>query len=171
MEEEGRISEAWQSPIQRRLASDFDESVHAPASKTKKLDRAGRLRGAIPGEQTHDGDARGPSGASDDGQETLHGDMRLLGGQASRRGLESAKYAEKTEVESDRPVRGLQLPTYFEGGDGDWAHDRGLRSQGAEKGRDKSCPLIYAVDAVTAKKYGLHLFQVRRVYDNIDFVS
>eukprot|EP00904_Undaria_pinnatifida_P006621 jgi/Undpi1/3089/HiC_scaffold_15.g06463.m1 len=159
VEEEGRISEAWQSPIQRRLASDFDESVHAPASKTKKLDRAGRLRGAIPGEQTHDGDARGPSGASDDGQETLHGDMRLLGGQASRRGLESAKYAEKTEVESDRPVRGLQLPTYFEGGDGDWAHDRGLRSQGAEKGRDKSCPLIYAVDAVTAKKYGLHLFQ------------
>lgn len=169
MEEEGRISETWQSPIQRRLASDFDgpvdASVHAgrsPSASKAKIDGAGRLRGAAPGEQTHRGDARGPSGASDDGYETLHGDTRLPGDQANGRSVESAKYADKTEeVESDGPVR--RLPIDFESGDGenDWAHDRGLRSQDAEKGRDKSCPLIYAVDAVTAKEHGLHLFQVR----------
>lgn len=173
MEEEGRLSEAWQSPLQRRLASDFDEPVHGPvhagrspngsATKSRVIE-AGRLRGAVPGEQTHRGDARGPSGASDSGYATLPANTRLLEEQANGRSVGSAKHADKAELESDGPVHGLH--TYFQSGDSesDWAHDRVLRSQGGrEKARDNSCPLIYAVDAVTAKEHGLHLFQVRRM--------
>ena len=176
MEEEGRLSEAWQSPLQRRLASDFDKPVHASVhagrspneSATKsRIGGAGRLRGAALGEQTHRGDARGPPGASDDGRETLPGSTRLLEDQANRIGVWSAKYADKAE-ESDWQVHGLH--TYFQSGDGenDGAHDRGLRLQGArENPRDQhSCPLIYAVDAVTAKKHGLHLFQVRKILES-----
>ncbi|CAM9468076.1 unnamed protein product [Laminaria digitata] len=165
VEEEGRLSEAWQSPLQRRLASDFDEAVHASAhagrspngsASRSRTDGAGRLRGATPGEQTHRGDARGPFVASDGGRETLSGTTRLLQDQAHEGSVGSAKSTDKAEVESDGPH------SYFESGDGEnnWAHDRGLRSQGVrEKGRDNSCPLIYAVDAVTAKEHGLHLFQ------------
>lgn len=176
MEEEGRLSEAWQSPLQRRLASDFDEPVHGLVhagrspigSATKnRIDGAGRLRGAAAGEQTHRGDARGPSGAAGDSHETLSAHTRLLEDQANVRSVETAKFADKAQVESDGPVHGLH--TYFQsgGGENDLAHDRDLRSQA----RDHSCPLIYAVDAVTAKEHGLHLFQVRIKLVCIELVS
>ena len=161
MEEEGRLSEAWQSPLQRRLASDFDKPVHASVhagrspneSATKsRIGGAGRLRGAALGEQTHRGDARGPPGASDDGRETLPGSTRLLEDQANRIGVWSAKYADKAE-ESDWQVHGLH--TYFQSGDGenDGAHDRGLRLQGArENPRDRKSyqkPLQLRIESIT----------------------
>lgn len=177
MEEEGRLSEGWQSPLQRRLASDFDKPVHGSvhagrspigSATNNRIDEAGRLRGAADGDQTHRGDARGPSSAAGDGYETLSGNTRLLEDQANGISVGSVKFADKAEVESDGPVHGLH--TYFHrSGDGqnDLAHDRDLRSQA----RDHSCPLIYAVDAVTAKEHGLHLFQVIMKLVYIELVS
>lgn len=46
--EEGRLSEGWQSPLQRRLASDLDYPLGG-----RGMDWAGRLRGSTSDRQIH----------------------------------------------------------------------------------------------------------------------
>lgn len=128
MVEEGRLSEGWQSPLQRRLASDLEYPVGGCG-----MDWAGRLRGSASHRKIH-----GPA----------------VGGhkcRKTRRNSDSAGFGgEAKETASDGFSR---EPEDL------WRRHRDLNAHDVSEGNE-SCPLIYTVDAQTAKKHGLLLFQV-----------
>lgn len=115
--EEGRLSEGWRSPLQRRLEADAGELVLGPS-------------------------------VSDNGNDN--------GARETRRNLASVAHGRDVQEaeESDRFVRGPEDA---------WRRQRGLKSQDVPESHD-SCPLIYTVDAKTAKKHGLVLFQVTNAF-------
>lgn len=107
--EEGRLSDGWRSPLQRKLAADAD--------------------GLVSGSDVGGNGTRG-----------------------TKRNLASVGY-DRDAPETD------ELERFARGPEDRWRRDRGLKSENAPEGQE-SCPLIYTVDAKTAKKHGLILFQV-----------
>lgn len=110
--EEGRLSDSWRSPLQRRLAVDADELV---------------LGSAVSGNGTRE----------------------------TRRNLSSVEYGRgvKEAEEAD------EADDFARGPEDAWRRERSLKSHDITEAHE-SCPLIYTVDAKTAKKHGLILFQV-----------
>lgn len=109
--EEGRLSDGWRSPLQRKLAADADDLVLGSAVASNGTRGTKRNLASV--------------GHSRDAQEV-------------------------DESESD---------SFAQGPEDAWRRERGLKPQDVSEGHE-SCPLIYTVDATTAKKHGLILFQV-----------
>ncbi|CAM9816881.1 unnamed protein product [Ectocarpus sp. 12 AP-2014] len=134
--EEGRLSESWQSPLQRRL------TPHADGEPV------------VGGEAKHgeeDSDRQGHSSNS-----SPVGVDRDLG--RIRGGFASAGYGDSEEMPSGGFSGGSQASRQHREPADEWLRQRRLRSQASAEGHE-SCPLIYTVDAKTAKKHGLLLFQ------------
>ncbi|CAM9606633.1 unnamed protein product, partial [Hapterophycus canaliculatus] len=131
--EEGQLSEGWQSPLQRRLA-DVDGLGEGG------MDSSGRLRGATLGAK--DRRWRGPASGDDD----TRGNWIVRA---------AAGYEDSKTSLPDGFALGLSGAREPEH---EWRRQRGLISPDMS-GRHESCPLIYTVDAATAKKHGLLLFQ------------
>lgn len=154
--EEGKLSDGWQSPLQRRL---HDGQPVDRAHEGLELDSVGELRKGAPDTDVDYTPDRS-SAAADDGRGASPGVTQPL----EERGMEGrfslANFAERADGESDEFVGGLR-PTGRSGNPEDgWGRERAIRSQGITESHD-SCPLVYTVDAKVAKKHGLLLFQVR----------
>lgn len=110
--EEGRLSDDWRSPLQRRLEADAADDDLVLGSAVSSNDTRGTKRNLA-------SEGYGTDAQEADGSDSL-----------ARGGPEDA-----------------------------WPRERRLKSQKVPEGHE-SCPLIYTVDAKTAKKHGLVLFQV-----------
>lgn len=159
MVEEGRLSQGWQSPLQRRLAQDKRLQTDLGRKTHPRVGEAGtfvvgRLRGASRSNQE------------------VHAVFHPIDGfgfmdsvlQRKAESLGSVNGADGARVLSNG--WGRKVAATMAGNRRaakEWTHADGLRLPGDVEGGDV-CPLVYSVDANTAKKHGLHLFQVSIPY-------
>lgn len=146
MVEEGRLSQAWQSPTQRNLAPNDSQEVINRRLAAPSAEEGG-LRGAAHGTRKRHGHAREPP------LDNFHiiGERAAVGTRDRPEAQNRSNFY--SEVSAHAPIEGGK-----EGVGRALESERRLRSQGSAN--DETCPLIYTVDARTAKKHGLFLFQV-----------
>lgn len=144
--EEGRLSESWQSPLQRRLTPYVDdEPVVGGEGRTDMTERHG------------DEDSNRRRHSSNSSPVGVDRDLGRIRG-----GFASAGYGDSEEMPSDGFSGGSQASRQHREPADEWLRQRRLRPQASSEGHE-SCPLIYTVDAKTAKKHGLLLFQVGKL--------
>lgn len=164
--EEGRVSNGWHSPLQRKLAPELN-GVHTgwislPSTDGDEAGVTGGLRGVAAGSETHhDGPHAFWSNVADGHHDTLSESTQPLEEREKAKILGSARVASLMNAESEGFPDPHGSTLGIRGSEGALPRERLLTSKGvAESGA--SCPLIYTVDAKLAKKYGLLLFQVCR---------
>lgn len=154
--EEGRLSKRWQSPPPRRLTSgDVIRPTKAEHPSASNLGERKASTGGTPREDQPNS-LTAVDGASRVAVETLRR-IEYIG---KGRSLAQLNGTNETRIESYERTRQQRQMVH------DHKHGIQKSTQGHKTGaldysqRRNVCPLIYSVDAHTAKEHGLHLFQV-----------
>lgn len=118
------------------------------------------LRGGAAGSRSKQSAASRSSDTTAQLEEASVDDVQRLEGRKSRKSFVTAEDVDRALVESDEPAQEQWAAARNREREAEqWEHGHVLGLEGSSE-RHASCPLIYTVDAKTARKHGLVLFQV-----------